>query len=100
MLLLPHETRCRIVKKSFTGPIDEARRSFEKKTLPYGYQWDAIAKVDKRDGVHGHWVIRNVHKHGGLTWVEKTANDVDLVIMYIHGRIILLVWYWTSFPLC
>ncbi|KAJ8656088.1 hypothetical protein O0I10_008311 [Lichtheimia ornata] len=85
MLLLPHKTRCNFIKKTFALPLDEARRRFEKDTQPYGYQWDAIVKVDKPDGVQGHWITPNVHKQGGLQWVEKTANDVDLVIMHVHG---------------
>lgn len=88
MLMIPHKTRCNFIKKTFTLPLDEARRRFEKNTQPYGYQWDAIVKVDKPDGVQGHWIVPNVHEKGGLSWVEKTANDVDLVIMYIHGMYI------------
>lgn len=73
-------------------PIPKGRRRLERFRSPYGYQWDSIVKVaDRDDGAQGHWFIPNVHKQGGLPWAEKTANDADLIIMYFHGKRIMVL---------
>ncbi|KAI9497713.1 Alpha/Beta hydrolase protein [Zychaea mexicana] len=80
LLHLPLRIRCRIVSRIFSFPIHTGRRLMQNTTVPYGYQWDSIAKVK-----HGHWIIPNVQGQGGAAWAEKTANDADLILFYIHG---------------
>ncbi|KAI7884429.1 alpha/beta-hydrolase [Lichtheimia hyalospora FSU 10163] len=84
LLLLPLRVRCQIIKRIFTLPISHGRRAMNQSTHPFGYQWDAIIKVN-RDEVQGHWIIPKANEHGGLQWAENTVNDADLVIMYVHG---------------
>lgn len=89
LLLLPLRTRCQIIKRIFTLPISHGRRAMNQSTHPFGYQWDTIIKVDRGD-VKGHWIIPKANEHGGLKWAENTANDADLVIMYVHGTSLLV----------
>ena len=84
LLLLPLRARCQIIKRIFTLSVKHGRHAMNQSTHPFGYQWDAIIKVN-RDEVQGHWIIPKANEHGGLQWAENTVNDADLVIMYVHG---------------
>ncbi|KAI9272822.1 Alpha/Beta hydrolase protein [Phascolomyces articulosus] len=81
LLRLPLRVRCGIVSRIFTLPIPQGRQIMKETTKPYGYQWDSIVKANK----FGHWIVPNVQANGGLEWAEKTANDADLILFYIHG---------------
>ena len=79
-------------------PVNKGRKLMSNATKPWGAQWDYISRVQKTNVV-GHWIVKDSHltkKQLRVSWVEKTANEANLTIYYIHGKVSIRFFCWLS----
>jgi hypothetical protein len=91
MFWLPLRLRCKLVYSILAAKVHTGRLLMSSATRPWGAQWDYITPVKR-----GHWIAHK-GKQKSVAWAEQTANDAELIIYYIHGKVILsqffvLIW--------
>ncbi|KAG0163460.1 hypothetical protein DFQ28_000178 [Apophysomyces sp. BC1034] len=77
--------RVACTRRMLNLPLPQLRASFKRITQVQSHQKSWIAGV-KKDTWAGSWISENIQSHADPTrWAEETANQADLVIMFIHG---------------
>lgn len=85
MFWIPLSIRCKMVLTVMNMPVLRSRATLLRGTTPWGYQYDAITKIDKSNW-SGHWIVPGSDQHDAQ-WVEQTAKQANLVIYYMHGNV-------------
>ncbi|KAI8988092.1 Alpha/Beta hydrolase protein [Mycotypha africana] len=73
---IPLKYRCKMVERIMSMPIAQGQKVMNKTTKPYGYQWDYIHPLKKKNWM-GHWITSPDD--------DLDLDKADMIIYYIHG---------------
>ncbi|ORZ02920.1 Alpha/Beta hydrolase protein [Syncephalastrum racemosum] len=85
MAYLPYTTRLKIIRGGLRGGVQQARLFLGFVSRPVDDEPNSIYRV-KKETWQGCWISPDIQrKKTPLKWLEETAMDADVVILYFHG---------------